>query len=576
MKTSTAHHGSLAREQRLDAEQRLEARRAARAGGHVVAGAGNRYRRRRSGVPDRLDALDRCPCCNASGARGTRSAALPKGRLFPLSRDELCDCAALLDAVRRGELDHIHVPEKPLDVLAQQIVAEVASQEWNEDELLALYQRAYPFRNLTREEFSELVLMLSDGFHTPRGRRSAHLHHDAVNGVLRGRRGAALAAVTSGGAIPDTADYTVMLEPQAQVVGTVHEDFAVESHAGRCVPARQYVVSHHARRARHGARRRREGLRRPAFRSGSARRPARTDGSCRNRCRDCVQTIAARLDEGGREAAVAWLTESVKFDPDCGGSRSSIIWPPRRQRCVSCPTCDSDRARTILRRIGRHAADRARAAGQPHQPRVGFGAAQALLPQVRFRVAGGGDRGCDRAVAREQPQLSARWMWRIICPPSTVRPLLVQALLAAPMFGTRWRWNAGFALALLRFRGGHKVAPQLQRMASEDLLATIFPDQVACGENIVGDREIPDHPLVRQTIDDCLHEAMDIDGLERVLSAIERGQIKVLARDLTEPSPLALEILAARPYAYLDDAPLEERRTQAVIARRWIDPETRR
>ncbi len=157
----------------------------------------------------------------------------------------------------------------------------------------------------------------------------------------------------------------------------------------------------------------------------------------------------------------------------------------------------------------------------------------------------------------------------------TVRPLLVQALLDAPMFGTRWRWNAGFALALLRFRGGHKVAPQLQRMASEDLLASIFPDQVACGENIVGDREIPDHPLVRQTIDDCLHEAMDIDGLERVLSAIERGRIKVMARDLTEPSPLALEILAARPYAYLDDAPLEERRTQAVMARRWIDPETR-
>ena len=164
--------------------------------------------------------------------RVTRSAAYPKGRLFPLSRDELCDCAALLDSTRRGELDNIAVPAKPLDVLAQQIVAEVGSQEWREDDLFALYQRAYPFRSLTRDEFDEIVLMLAEGFHTQRGRRSAHLHRDAVNGVLRGRRGAALSAVTSGGTIPDTADYTVMLEPQSQVVGTVNEDFAVESLAG--------------------------------------------------------------------------------------------------------------------------------------------------------------------------------------------------------------------------------------------------------------------------------------------------------------------------------------------------------
>ena len=148
----------------------------------------------------------------------------------------------------------------------------------------------------------------------------------------------------------------------------------------------------------------------------------------------------------------------------------------------------------------------------------------------------------------------------------------IQALLDAPMFATRWRWVAGVALALPRFRGGKKVPPQITRMVAEDLVGTIFPDQVACAENLVGEREVPDHPLVAQTISDCLNEAMDIDGLERLLAGLESGDIRVVARDLTEPSPLAREVLTARPYAYLDDAPLEERRTQAVMSRRWLDP----
>jgi ATP-dependent Lhr-like helicase len=147
-------------------------------------------------------------------------------------------------------------------------------------------------------------------------------------------------------------------------------------------------------------------------------------------------------------------------------------------------------------------------------------------------------------------------------------------MLDAPMFITRWRWVAGVSLALPRFRGGRKVPPQLARMNAEDLIATVFPDQIACAENLAGEREVPDHPLVNQTIADCLTEAMDIEGLQRLLSGIESGTIRVVARDLTEPSPLALEVLSARPYAYLDDAPLEERRTQAVMARRWLDPET--
>ncbi|MDQ3444798.1 MAG: DEAD/DEAH box helicase [Pseudomonadota bacterium] len=565
----TAHHGSLAREQRLNAEQRLKRGelRALVATSSLELGIdiGDVDLVCQIGTTRSIGAL-----LQRVGRSGHSVGGTPKGRLFPLSRDELCDCAALLDAVRRGELDCIQVPDKPLDVLAQQIVAEVASQEWKEDELLAVYQRAYPFRNITREEFSELVLMLSDGFHTQRGRRSAHLHHDAVNGILRGRRGAALAAVTSGGAIPDTADYTVMLEPQAQVVGTVHEDFAVESLAGDVFQLGN--TSYRILRVERGTVRVEDAKGSPPsipFWLGEA--PARTAEASQSLSR-LRSTISARLDEGGREAAVTWLTESVKIDPIAAGQIVDYL-AAAKAALSALPTCDT----VVLERFFDESGGMQLIVHAPLGSRINRAWGLAL----RKRFCRKFDFELQAAATEDAIVLSLASSHSFpladvahYLSAATVRPLLVQALLDAPMFGTRWRWNAGFALALLRFRGGHKVAPQLQRMAAEDLLAAIFPDQVACGENIVGDREIPEHPLVRQTIDDCLHEAMDIDGLERVLREIESGQIKVLARDLTEPSPLALEILSARPYAYLDDAPLEERRTQAVLARRWIDPET--
>ncbi|MEO8186641.1 MAG: crosslink repair DNA glycosylase YcaQ family protein, partial [Burkholderiaceae bacterium] len=564
-----AHHGSLARDKRLDAEQRLK-RGELRA---LVA---------TSSLELGIDIGDVDLVCQIGSTRsigallqrvgrsGHSIGGTPKGRLFPLSRDELCDCAALLDSVRRGELDHIVVPEKPLDILAQQIVAEVALQEWKQDELLALYQRAYPYRNVTREEFDELVLMLSDGFHTQRGRRSAHLHHDAVNGVLRGRRGAALAAVTSGGAIPDTADYTVMLEPQAQVVGTVHEDFAVESLPGDVFQLGN--TSYRILRVERGTVRVEDAKGTPPsipFWLGEA--PGRTTEASQSLSR-LRATISAKIDEGGRDAAVAWLTESVQIDLVAAGQIVDYL-AAAKAALTELPTCDT----VVLERFFDESGGMQLIVHAPLGSRINRAWGLAL----RKRFCRKFDFELQAAATEDAIVLSLASSHSFpladvahYLSAKTVRPLLVQALLDAPMFGTRWRWNAGFALALLRFRGGRKVAPQLQRMASEDLLASIFPDQVACGENIVGDREIPDHPLVRQTIDDCLHEAMDIDGLERVLSAIEHGRIKVLARDLTEPSPLALEILTARPYAYLDDAPLEERRTQAVLARRWIDPET--
>ncbi len=565
----TAHHGSLAREQRLDAEQRLK-RGELRA---LVATAS---------LELGIDIGDVDLVCQLGSTRsiaallqrvgrsGHAVGGVPKGRLFPLSRDELCECAALLDAVRRGELDRLWLPTKPLDVLAQQIVAEVALQEWNEEELFARVRRATPFGELTREEFAEVVRMLAEGFHTRRGRRSAHLHRDAVNGVVRGRRGAALAAVTSGGTIPDTADYSVLLEPQAQVIGTVNEDFAVESLAGDVFQLGNH--SYRIMRIERGTVRVEDAKGQPPtmpFWLGEA--PGRT-AELSQAVSDVRTTIAAQLAAAGRAQALAWLTDTVGL-PTAAAEQVVDYLAAANAALGTLPTVKT----VVLERFFDESGGMQLVVHSPFGSRInrawGLALRKRFCRKFDFELQAAATEDAivlSLATAHSFPLADvARYLSA-----ATVRPLLVQALLAAPMFGTRWRWNASVALALLRFQGGRKVAPQLQRMAAEDLMATIFPDQVACGENIVGDREIPDHPLVRQTIDDCLHEAMDIDGLERVLDAIEHGRIEVVARDLTEPSPLALEILAARPYAYLDDAPLEERRTQAVLARRWIDAET--
>ncbi len=504
------------------------------------------------------------------GRSGHAVGGTPKGRLFPLTRDELCDGAALLASVARGELDRIALPDQPLDVLAQQITAEVAMQEWREDDLFALVRRATPYQGLPREDFAEVVRMLSDGFESRRGRRGALLHRDAVNGVLRGQRGAALAAVTSGGTIPDNADYTVMLEPQAQVVGTVNEDFAVESLAGDVFQLGN--TSYRILRVERGTVRVEDAKGVPPsmpFWLGEA--PGRTAelSASVSRLRETMSTL---LDGGGRDAAVAWLTHTLPLSLSAAEQIVDYL-AAAKAALGRLPTLNA----VVLERFFDASGGMQLVVHAPLGSRInrawGLALRKRFCRKFDFEL---------QAAATEDAiilSLSASHSFPLedvarYLNAKTVRPLLVQALLDAPTFGVRWRWNAMVALALPRMRGGRKVAPQLQRMAAEDLLGGIFPDQLACGENIVGDREISDHPLVRQTIADCLHEAMDIDGLEALLAGLDSGAIEVTACELTEPSPLALEILSARPYAFLDDAPLEERRTQAVLARRWMDPQS--
>ena len=554
----TAHHGSMAKESRLSAESRLKRGelRALVATASLELGIdiGEVNLVCQLGSPRSIAAL-----LQRVGRSGHSVGGTPKGRLFPLSRDDLVECAALLAAVRRGELDRVAVPGKPLDVLAQQIVAEVAAREWDEAGLYDLLRGAYPCRDLERAEFDEVVRMLAEGYSTRRGRHGALVHHDGVNHRVKGRRGARLTALTSGGTIPDNADYQVILEPQAQFIGTVNEDFAVESLQGDVFQLGN--VSYRILRVEQGRIRVEDARGEPPsipFWLGEA--PGRTDelSASVSRLRG---ELEAQLDRG-LEAACAWLSASTGMSAPAAQQLVDYL-AAGRAALGALPT-----QQTLVFELVIHS---------PFGSRINRAWGLALRKRFcrsfnfELQAAATEDTIVLSLTTAHSFELAdvARYLHS-----NTARSILVQAVCAAPMFPVRWRWSAAIALALPRFRGGKKVPAPLARMAAEDLLAAVFPDQLACAENLPGELEIPDHPLVRQTLRDCLEEAMDAGGFERLLRALESGGIQVLARDLTEPSPLALEVLSARPYAYLDDAPLEERRTQAVMSRRWLDPQS--
>ena len=562
-----AHHGSLAKEARLDAEQRLK-----RGELKVLVATASLELGLDIGDVDLVVQLGSPRSIATFLQRAGRSrhavGGVPKARLFPQSRDELVECAALLDCVRRGELDALQVPPAPLDVLAQQIVAETACREWDEDELFALVRRAWPYAQLKREDYAAVVRMLSEGFTTRHGTRGSYVHRDAVHHRLRERKGARMTALTSGGTIPETGDYTVVLEPQAEKVGTVNEDFAVESLAGDVFQLGN--TSYRILRIEPG-RVRVEDAKGQApnipFWLGEA--PGRSDelslGVSRLR-----EEVGARLAAQGADAAIDWLARSIPLDTDA--ARQIVDYLARTVAVLGAvPT----QQQIVMERFFDESGGMQLVIHSPHGSRLnrawGLALRKRFCRQFNFEL---------QAAATEdaiQLSLSTRHSFALAdvaryLHSATALHVLTQALLDAPMFGVRWRWNATTALALPRFVGGRKVAPQLQRMKSEDLLAAVFPDQVACAENLAGEREIPEHPLVAQTLYDCLYDAMDAEGWLTLLRRIEAGEVTLLARDVAAPSPLAAEALNARPYAYLDDAPIEERRTQAVQNRRYSDP----
>ena len=594
-----AHHGSLSRKLRLEAERKLKEGQV-----KVLVATASLELGIDVGTVDLVCHISSprsiAVALQRVGRSGHWRGAVPKGRFFVTTRDDLAECAVLVRAIRRGELDRLIFPQASLDVLAQQIVACCAASGaasagdesncqpdhksdldeagWDEDELFALVKRAYPYRNLTRAAFDEVIVMLSEGVASQRGRRGAYLHHDRINHKLRARRGARLAAITSGGAIPDNALFSVVAEPEGANVGTVDEDFAVESLAGDIM-----LLGNTSWRIRRVESKTSRVLVEDAhgsppnvpFWRGEA--PSRSEelslqlGELRQEISDRlpgVIPVAGWRNLPAVADVVNWLGQECGLD--LSGAEQLIQYTIEGRAVLGdVPT----QTTIIAERFFDEAGGMQLVIHAPFGGRInkawGLALRKRFCRGFNFELqAAATDNGLNIALA-EQHSFPLADVFQFLRS-ETMAPLLEQAALASPIFGTRWRWDATRALALLRFQNGRKVPPQIQRMRSDDLLASVFPDVAACQENIEGDIRIPDHPLVREVMKDVLTEALDIEGLSEVLRGIETGRIRCFAVDTPVPSQFSHEILNANPYAYLDDAPLEERRARAVEMRRVL------
>ncbi len=553
------HHGSLSRDIRFDAENRLKKGelRAVVATASLELGIdiGSIDLVVQLGSPRSIGvALQRI------GRSGHWIGAKPEGRLFATTRDELLECAALVRGIRGGAMDALRIPVAPLDILAQQIVATCAADDWDANDLYDAVRTAYPYRDLSRKDYDEVLTMLADGVATSRGRSGAYLHYDRVNGKLRARRGARIAAITSGGAIPENANYNVVVEPDGHVVGTVDEDFAVESMAGDIFLLG--TTSWQIRRVE-------PGVVRVADAHGAPPSIPFWNGEGLGRTIELSREVAAlraAIDERDDEGACSLLIGECGLDR--GGAEQAVAYVRAGKAILGVVPTD----RTIVaERFFDEAGGMQLILHTPFGARINRAWGLALRKKFcrSFNVelqAAATDNGICVSLT-EQHAFPLDVVFEYV-KSASVEYTLTQALLDAPMFGARWRWNATRSLTILRSRAGKKVPPQLQRMRADDLMAAVFPDQAACAENLSGPVRIPDHVLVRETIDNCLREAMDLDGLMTVLKDVESGAIRTCAIDTPEPSPFCHEILNANPYAYLDDAPLEERRARAVTLRR--------
>ena len=564
-----AHHGSLSRATRLDAEDKLKTGQVkvcvATASLELGIDIGDVDLACQIGSPRSIGVL-----LQRVGRSGHSVGGKPKGRLFPLTRDELAECIALARAVRRRNLDTLSVPSWPVDVLAQQIVASCAQEEWPEDDLYALARLAYPYRDLPREKFDQTIDTLSEGFARRHGRGAAYLHRDGVNGIVKARRGAPLAAMTSGGAIPENADYDVIAEPEDTFVGTVNEDFAIESLKGDV-----FLLGNTAwkiRRVESGRVRVEDAHGQPPtipFWLGEA--PGRTT-ELSDEVTELREGVDSLLPDSG--AAREWVVTESGVDAEAGRQLVAYIEEGKRVLGVT-----PSKNRVVAERFFDESGGMQLVIHAPFGARINRAWGMALRKKIcrsfDFELqAVATDDGLNFSLG---PGLSMP-VGDIFSylKSGTIEEVLTQAVLQAPIFGTRWRWNATRALAILRHTGGKKVPPPLQRMRSDDLLAAVFPAQVACQDNAPpGDIEVPDHPLVFETMRDCLTEASDLEGCRAVLAGIESGEIEVYGRDTVQPSVFSHQILNAMPYAFLDDAPLEERRARAVPLRRALPEDSR-
>ncbi|MGI9250088.1 MAG: DEAD/DEAH box helicase [Pseudohongiellaceae bacterium] len=612
----SSHHGSMSKDHRFTAEQKLKAGElkvlVATASMELGIDIGSVDLVVQFSSPKSIATF-----LQRVGRSGHSVHGTPKGILFPLTRDDLVEAAALLHSINEGELDQIVMPNKPMDILAQQIVAEVSSAALSSgnshsvdspnstgstdspdahsnsdnadgyaiDDLFQLFTSAYPYRHLSRAEFNDIVAMLGEGYTTRWGRRGAHLHLDRINGQVRARRGANLVALTNGGAIPDMFEYQVVLDPEDVVVGTLNEDFALET-----LPGDVFTLGTHAWQLL-----RVDGLKvrvrdatgmQPTIPFWLGEGPGRTQELSQSVSR-LRQTIAKLLHNesattpnnestttpgngSGHTAAQEWMQAQVNM-PTTAASQLVDYLQAGMNALGTMPT----RETLVMERFFDQVGDMHVVIHTPFGSRLnrawGLALRKRFCRAFNFELQAAANEDSIVISLGSVHSFELKDVFHYL-KSATVQDVLVQALLDAPMFEVRWRWNATRALALQRNRSGKRVPPQFQRMDAEDFIAHVFPDQIACQENITGKREIPNHPLVQQTIHDCLTEAMDVDELLHLINQIETKQLTLIAKDLREPSPFAQEIINARPYAFLDDAPLEERRTNAIRHRNWTDP----
>ena len=563
-----SHHGSLSRKLRLAAEERLKTGQikvmVATASLELGIDIGFIDVVCQIGSPRAI-----ATCLQRVGRAGHWVGAIPKGRVFCMTRDELVECAAVVRAIRQGQLESIEIPSAPLDILIQHVIAEVAAQEWDVRALFDVCRSAYPYREITWETFESLVQLIAEGFVPGRRRLYAFLSYDRREGRLRPRRGGRLAALTSGGAIPETATYSVVAEPDGTVVGTVDEDFAIESLAGDIMLLG--TTSWRIRAIETGKVRVEDAHGQPPnipFWRGEAPSRSKELSQAVAEVREAIHQLLVDGATPGDASARRWLLDECGVDA-AGADQLLAYVAGGVQILGGVPTQDC----VIAERFFDEAGGMQLVLHAPFGGRLNR--AWGLALRKRFCVnfdfelqAAATDDGLVLSLG-EQHSFPLETIFQFL-QPKTVREVLIQATLATPLFVTRWRWNVSRSLALLRFQNGKRVPVYLQRMRAEDLLAAAFPMAAACGDNHVGDIPVPEHPLVQETLRDCLTEAMDVEGLRQVMERIDSQAIQVRAVESPVPSPFAHEILNANPYAFLDDAPLEERRARAVNLRRTL------
>jgi ATP-dependent Lhr-like helicase len=550
----TCHHSSLSRERRLDAESRLKAGQlralVATASLELGIDIGDVNLVIQLGATRSIATF-----LQRVGRSGHAVRRIPKGRLFPLTIDELVEAAALLRAAANGDLDRTPQPRAPLDILAQQVVAECVAageQGWSEDALYAAFRRAWPYRELARNDFDAVIQLHSQG-------RRGLLHRDGVGRRVMARKRARITAITGGGAIPDVADYRVLQDPEGTFVGTLNEDFAVEANVGDIFQLGN--TSWRILRVERGAVRVADAQGQPPsipFWLGEG--PSRTAE---------LSAGIANVREDCGDPQV--LEEEIKLGAEAATQIAEYLNDGRRV-LGTVPTQN----RVVIERFFDESGGMQMVLHAPFGGRINR--AWGLALRKRFCRGFGFEL---QAAANEEAIIISLGLQHSFplaevfdyLHPDTVEKLLTQAILDQPMFESRWRWNATRSLVLERYQNGKPVPPPILRMRAGDLLAAAFPAAVACPETMPpGDLPIPmDHPLVRQTIDDCLTESTDIAGLIEVLKGLRDGSIERVAIDTPEPSAFARGILSSELYTFLDDAPLEERRTQAVLSRRALD-----